>query len=116
MGTRTNFKMEYDNITMTRGDTVAFNCFVYGSDGAPIELDAVYFTCKERVSGEEIFQLSYDHGIVQDSDELIIVRIAPEDTKDVPVGIYFYDFQIVLGDDVFTVQKGTLTIEWDATY
>lgn len=115
MNTRTNFKMEYENITMTRGDTVAFNCFVFGTDGEPIDADSVFLTCKERISGEEVFQLSLDHGIVQE-DGLITVRIAPEDTKDVPVGIYFYDFQIKVNGDVFTVKKGTLTLEWDATY
>jgi hypothetical protein len=107
--------MEYENITMTRGDTVAFNCFVFGKEGEPLEVDSVFFTAKERVSGEEVFQLSLEHGIVQ-QDGLISVRIAPEDTKDVPVGIYFYDFQIKVNDDVFTLKKGSLTLEWDATY
>ena len=112
---RTNFKMEYENIIMTRGDTVCFNCFVFDKEGEPLDVDSAFFTVKERVSGEEIFQLSFDNGIIQE-DGLITVRIAPEDTKDVPVGLYFYDFQIKVNDDVFTLKKGTLTLEWDATY
>lgn len=112
---RTNFKMEYENITMTRGDTLAFNCQIFDQNKEPVEADTAFFTCKERIGGEIVFQKSIGDGIEQD-ESLLTVRVAPEDTKDIEEGIYFYDFQIGVGNDVFTVKKGTLMIEWDAAY
>ena len=112
---RTNFKMEYENITMTRGDTVAFNCQIFDENGNPLEVTAAYFTCKKRLTGEQIFRKSIGDGISQ-SDGMLTVRVAPEDTREVDEGIYFYDFQILIGQDVFTIKKGSFTIEWDATF
>ena len=39
-----------------------------------------------------------------------VVRIAPEDTKDVETGHYFYDMQIEINGDVFTILIGALKI------
>lgn len=113
--TRTNFAMEYENITMTKGDTVAFNCQVMDGNGQPMTVDTATFTCKKRLTGEPIFQKTIGAGIVQ-SDGLMTIRIAPEDTREVDEGIYFYDFQIGVDADIFTIMKGNFTIEWDATY
>ena len=44
-----------------------------------------------------------------------IVRIAPEDTKNLETGMYYYDLQIELNGDVFTVLNGALKIESDVT-
>ena len=44
------------------------------------------------------------------------VRIAPEDTRELDEGIYFYDFCVGIGQDIYTIMKGSFTIEWDATY
>ena len=112
---RTNFQMEYENIAMTKGDTVAFNCIVYDSDGEPLDVDSAFFTCKKRLTGETIFQKSLNNGISQ-LDGVMNIRIAPEDTVEIDEGIYFYDFTIGIADDVFTVKKGTFTIQWDCTY
>ena len=113
---RTNFKMEYENITMTRGDTVTFNIQVFDENGDPVTIDSCFFTCKKRASSTEtVFQKSLGHGITQ-SDGLITVRIAPEDTREVDEGEYFYDCQLGVANDKYTIKKGVLTIEWDATY
>ena len=112
---RTNFQMEYENITMTRGDTVAFNVIVIDGDGQPMDIDSAFLTCKKRLTGESIFQKSLNNGITQE-DGVMSVRIAPEDTSEVDEGIYFYDLTIHKNDDVFTIKKGSLTIEWDATF
>ena len=112
---RTNFKMEYENITMTKGDTVAFNCIVFDENNNPMTVDTAFFTVKKRLTGEQIFQKSIGDGIVQ-SDGMLSVRVAPEDTKEIDEGIYFYDFCIGIGQDVYTIKKGSFTVEWDATY
>ena len=112
---RTNFQMENQNITMVRGDTLAFNCEVFDEEGTPITVDSAYFTCKKDISlSERTFQKSLENGISQ-SEGLITVRVAPEDTKEVDEGNYFYDFQIGVGDDVFTIMIGMLTLMQDVT-
>ena len=113
---RTNFQMEYENITMTRGDTLSFNVEVYDQNEDPITADTVFFTCKKRlVHDDNIFQKSLGAGITQD-DGLITVRVAPEDTAEVEAGLYFYDCQIGVDSDIYTVMKGILTIEQDVTF
>ena len=112
---RTNFKMEYSDITMIKGDTVAFNAQVFDADGEPVTIDSAYFTCKKKpASTEIIFQKSFGDGISQ-TDGYINVRIAPEDTREVEAGNYFYDFQIGSGQDIFTILIGSLIIEQDVT-
>ena len=39
---RTNFKMENQNITMTKGDTLSFGVQCEDQEGAPIEFDTAY--------------------------------------------------------------------------
>ena len=112
---RTNFKMEYENITMTKGDTVAFNVEFFDKNWNHVTGDTAIFTCKKRLSGEVIFQKSIGNGISQ-SQGMMNVRIAPEDTKEIDEGIYFYDFCVGIENDVYTIAKGSFTVEWDATY
>lgn len=112
---RTNFQMQNQNITMVKGDTLAFNVQAFDDDGNPVTVDSAYMTCKKRPSDtEKVFQKSLNNGIEQ-SDGLMLVRVAPEDTKEVDEGEYFYDFQIGVDDDVFTLMIGVLTLEQDIT-
>lgn len=113
---RTNFKYEKENITMIKGDTVSFNVEIFDQNGEPVEVDSAFFTCKKIATGSEIeFQKSLGNGISQ-TDMLMTVRIAPGDTRELNAGEYFYDFVIGVGDDVFTIKNGILTIEQDVTF
>lgn len=113
---RSNFKMENKNITMTRGDTLAFNVFVTDQKGDIIEVDSADFTCKKLGTDESnIFHKSLGAGITQ-FDDCLAVRVAPEDTREVNAGQYFYDMQIGFNDDIFTILKGVLEIEQDVTF
>ncbi len=113
---RTNFKMENKNITMTRGDTLAFNVFVTDADGNAITVDSADFTCKKMGTDVlNVFRKSLNAGITQD-EECLTVRVAPEDTENVDAGQYFYDCQIGVNNDVFTILKGILSIEQDVTF
>ena len=112
---RTNFKMEDSNITMTKGDSVSFNVIVQDPDNNIIAVDSAYFTCKKlRTDETKVFQKSLNAGIWQDETGLT-VRIAPQDTANVDAGLYFYDCQIGVEDDIYTILKGILTIEQDVT-
>ena len=112
---RTNFDMQYQNITMVKGDTLAFNIEVFNESGQPVTVDSAYMTCKKDPTGEDfVFQKSLGAGIQQD-DGLITVRVAPTDTSDADAGQYRYDMRIGLGDDIYTLMIGTLTLEQDIT-
>ena len=113
---RSNFKMENKNITMVRGDTLSFNVEVTDANGDLIEVDSAYFTCK-KISTDDlnVFKKALGAGITQDEVGLI-VRVAPEDTRNVSAGQYFYDMQIGIGEDIFTILKGVLEIEQDVSY
>lgn len=110
---RTNFKMENQNITMTKGDTLSFGVECKDQYGAPIVFDTAFFTCKKSGSDiENVFKKSLNDGITY-SGGAYVVRVAPEDTANVEIGRYFYDMQVGAGDDIFTIMKGILEIEQD---
>lgn len=112
---RTNFQFENQNITMVKGDTLAFNVEVFDEAGQPITVDSAFMTCKEVPTREEfVFQKSLSDGITQE-DGIMVVRIAPNDTKEAEAGEYFYDFQIGVGQDVFTIMNGTLSLMQNVT-
>ena len=114
---RTNFQMEYQDITMIRGDTLAFNVEVKDQNGNFVMITDANMTCKKRLSSDEnIFHKALGSGITQDEDGLIYVRVAPQDTKEVDAGRYFYDFNIGVGNDVYTLMIGVLSIEQDVTF
>ena len=113
---RTNFQMENQNITMVRGDTLAFNVEVLDEDGNAVTVDSADMTCKKQATEKEnIFHKSLGAGITQ-SDGLLSVRVAPNDTKEVDAGRYFYDMCIGVGNDIFTIMRGVLSIEQDVTF
>ena len=105
-------------ITMVKGDTLSFGFQITGLSGA--EPDAISFSCKENLEDDEcIFSISLEDGITlrsyeQATDTLTYgVRVAPELTAGVDLGKYFYDLQIKVNDDVLTLMKGSLSIEWE---
>lgn len=114
--TRSNFKMENKNITMTRGDTLSFNFEVTDGNGDLIEIDSANFTCKKLSTDDvNVFQKALGSGISL-LEDYYVVRVAPEDTRNVSAGQYFYDLQVGVGEDIFTIIKGVLEIEQDVSF
>lgn len=101
------------NITMVRGDTFAFGLELLQLDQ---DLETAFLTARKSYDGNAIFQKSLGHGIEKVETGLYRFRIAPEDTRDIEAGHYYYDVQIGLNSDVFTIAKGDLWIQHDATY
>lgn len=106
------------NIIMTRGDTYS-KCFEIEYEGEKQDLETVYLTCRSSYDNpDKVFQKSLGNGIekVSDEEKLIYrIRIAPEDTEDLRYGDYYYDLEIGLNGDKFTILKGILRIEPDIT-
>lgn len=107
-------------ITMVKGDTLAFNFQIQGLDGA--EPANIFFTCREKPESESFyFQRSLTEGIsVIDYDSntdttTYSIRVRPDETADLTAGRYYYDLQITVDDDTLTLMKGRLNIEWEVT-
>ena len=101
------------NISFVRGRTFSFG-FEY--DGISDDLDEAFFSCKtDENAAEYVFQKTLGDGITKDSTGVYTVRVAPADTADIPVRNYYYDFTVVVGEDVETILKGMLTLQGNIT-
>lgn len=110
---RTNFNMDESNITMVKGDTLSFG---FKIDGLGQSLSSAYFSCKSVPSGGYYtFRKTLGDGITNNGDGTYTVRVAPEDTENVQAGDYYYDLQIGVNGDKFTILLGLLTILQDVT-
>lgn len=112
--------MEKTNLEMIKGDTLSFAVEIEFDD-KPQELEKAFFTCKKNLDdGDVVFQKTLEDGISFRKKErnkmYYVVRIAPEDTKDIEAGYYFYDVQIELNSDVFTILTGALKVRNGITY
>lgn len=113
-------KVAYEeNVVMVRGDTMSFGLKVEFDEGVQ-NLDTAFFTCKSNFDDYDvIFKKSIGDGIeIVGTDEKSVtyrIRVAPDDTKHLEPGNYYYDFQVGINYDVFTLRKGILKIEQDLT-
>nr|DAO17350.1 MAG TPA: hypothetical protein [Caudoviricetes sp.] len=111
--------MEKANLEMIKGDTLSFAVEIEFDD-KPQELEKAFFTCKRNLDdGDVVFQKTLEDGISfrkQERNKMYyVVRIAPEDTNDIETGHYFYDMQIELNSDVFTILTGALKVRYGIT-
>lgn len=111
--------MEKTNLEMIKGDTLSFAVEIEFDD-KPQELEKAFFTCKNNLDDDDVvFQKTFGKGISFSKQErnkmYYVVRIAPEDTKDIESGYYFYDMQIELNSDVFTILTGALKVRHGIT-
>ena len=111
--------MEKTNLEMIKGDTLSF-AFEIEFDDEPQKLEKADFSCKTNFDDDDVlFHKELEKGInlaKQERNKLYyIVRVAPEDTKNLETGMYYYDLSIELNGDVFTIINGALRIESDVT-
>lgn len=100
------------NLSMVRGDTFSF---VFEAGGVD-HLDTAFFSCKINADDEQyLFQKSLNDGITDRGNGQYSVRVAPNVTKDLEVGSYYYDLEIGKNGDIYTIMKGRLKIEQDIT-
>ena len=101
------------NLNMVRGDTLSFAIEI---EGLNQDLDTCYFSCKKDPSDDEyVFQKELEDGIEKVETGKYKIRVAPSDTKTIEIGNYYYDLQIGVNGDVFTVLRGILKIEKEIT-
>ena len=101
------------NIQLVRGDTLSF---VFEIEGLDVDLTTAYFTVKENPDDESpVFEKSLTNGISKVTTGKYLVKVAPTDTKYLDINNYSYDLEISVGNDVYTVMKGTLKLVQDIT-
>lgn len=100
-------------LKMYRGDSLAFDFEV---EGLTVDLKSAYFSCKSSYSESAyVFHKSIGDGVTKTGTGKYHVRVAPDDTKDINPGKYYYDLQLGAGGDIYTVLSGTLEIMADVT-
>ena len=109
-----------NNIRHVKGDT--FSCAME-IDELGQDLDSVYFTCRDSLNEDstQLFQVSLYNGITlveydQDTDtRKYAIRVPPAMTKDLQSGTYYYDLQVGINTDIFTIMRGEFILEQEAT-
>ena len=110
------------DIEIVRGDTMSFNFELTGLQGtAP---DRITFMVKENIEDtdeEALVNLELGSGVslygyASETDTFTYtVRMSPEKTVNLDLARYYYDLQIVVGQDVLTLLKGRFTLDYDVT-
>ena len=95
-------------IAMIKGDTVSFNMEFTGLSS---DLDTAYFSAKANYSDNTYtFRKSLNDGITKVSTGVYNVRLAPSDTSNTTPGRYYYDLEIGVNNDIFTIMFGEINI------
>lgn len=116
---RSNFYMEERYIRMIRGDTLSFGIELMDENGDPFaqDVDTAFFTCKPNASSKEtLFKKTLADGISKADAGKYIVRVSPDDTRQAKAGKYFYDLEIGVNGDKFTIMHGVLELVQDVTF
>lgn len=109
-----------NDIRHIKGDTFSHNIFV---EGLGQDLESVKFACRDGLNddSEILFEKSLNDGITflyydEETDtRTYVVRLSPNDTKDLQEGTYYYDEQISVNGDVFTIMKGRFIVKQDVS-
>lgn len=109
-----------NNIRHVKGDTFSCGMVIDGLDQA---LESVYFTCRDSLNddSEILFEAGLNDGIsIVEYDEetetrKYAIRVAPAKTKNLQAGTYYYDLQVAINGDIFTIMRGEFIVEQDAT-
>lgn len=102
------------DLEYTRGDT--FKARVTIKNVSRDDVTGLTFSAKHTTDDTDyVFQETIDTGGFTPVDETVtdadyVMRIAPERTQDVDTGEYVYDLEFRLGDDVYTLMAGKLTL------
>ena len=106
------------DIEMVKGDTLEYGIQLQGLEGAEPN---IVFSCALNYYDDVLFNADLEDGINRDSYDAetdtatYSIRRAPEKTASLDLDRYYYDLQMVLGDDVITLMRGRLTLLYEVT-
>lgn len=99
-----------ENFIMTRGDTLAIGLELEGVTTQ--EIEKARFSAKaDRNDKSYVFQRPLGDGIEIVDENHLSVRIPPRDTANLEPNNYYYDLQIDINGDVFTIMDGKITLK-----
>ena len=108
------------NIEMVKGDTLMFNFQLVGVGNQ--DLRNIRFTVRDHYDNDEVlFKCDLDdHITLVDYDKetdtrTYCVRVAPTKTENISIGRYYYDLELNIEDDIYTLMRGYLDITWEVT-
>ena len=109
-----------ENLTAFKGDTLAFGVEIQGLEGQ--NLEQAYFTVKaNKEDAIPLIRKTLGTAIWKDSYEAATdttrygVRVEPAAMDGLDPGYYYYDLQINLNGDRFTILSGKLLVKKDVT-
>jgi len=105
------------NIDTIRGDTL--NIQLEFESDTVLDLTSedfdITFSLKQSATAVPYVFQKDKTAVTEISDNIFMLRIAPEDTVDLVPGYYYYDIEVKLGEDIYTVAIGRMYIEVDIT-
>jgi len=105
------------NIDTIRGDTL--NIQLEFESDIVLDLESedfdITFSLKQFATAVPYVFQKDKTAVTEIDDNIFMLRIAPEDTVNLVPGYYYYDIEVKLGEDVYTVAIGRMYIEVDIT-
>jgi len=103
------------DFTIIRGDSCYISVIKTNEQGQQIDFvdgENVVFSVKKNLK-QENYDIQSSSSVIVDGQ--MIIELTPDDTN-IALGDYFYDIQYTdINDDVYTLSKGNVTIDWDVT-
>lgn len=113
------FSIKNNQIYITRGDSAYITISVVDADGSLFILDdsvSLRGQVRSILNDDDNLGLLFDADIAVNEDGTATWHIKPSDTEDATMGIpYYYDIELHIGEDVFTILSSTLIIQDEVT-
>lgn len=101
-------------IRLTRGDS-AYIGIVPKVNGVVHELNENESLHLQVRNADSDGDLVFNGNIIESQDYGNVWYIAPRDTADLPIGRYYWDVELHVGDDIFTFISGQLILTNEVT-
>ena len=104
------------NIEMVRGDLLSFDFQLVGLGASR---PSFTFACCKEYEEEALFTATNGYGITLEAYDSLhdvatySVAIAPNKTKNLDTGLYYYDLSFNLSGQIVTLMRGSLTLLHD---
>jgi hypothetical protein len=108
-------------LSATRGDTTIYRFSCVDVDGAPVDLAAAAITMDVRGhpdAGDALIEKALGDGLTvvpPSSAGLVDLELEPADTEGLDAGRYYWDLEVAMGDQAYTVDAGLLMLSADVT-
>ena len=105
------------NIDLIRGDTLNIQFEIESDTILDLESEnfLITFSLKQAATNNGYIFQKDKTAVTSIADNTFIMRIAPTDTEDLIPGWYYYDLQLTIGEDVYTIALGKLQLVRDIT-